>query len=150
MAYHNFLIGNNVKRVMNAVAAGTTDQNSTGVDMTGYEEVTFIAAFGALTATQITSMKAQQSDDDGSADDYTDLAGTSTGPAADADSNKMLALGIYRPKKKWVRAVVDRGTANAVIDGIIAIRSRSRLEPVAQDASMSAMKYLNNPAEGTA
>ena len=111
-----------VSRSLNAVAAGTTDQNGAGVDMQadgGYDGVTFIAAFGTLTATQVTQIKAQQSDDDGSTDDYTDLAGTLVGPLADGDSNKLLVLEIFRPTKRWVRCVVDRGTANAVIDGVV-------------------------------
>jgi len=39
-----------ISRVLNAVAAGTTDQNGTAVDMTGFDGVMFIAAFGALVA----------------------------------------------------------------------------------------------------
>ena len=47
-------------RVSNAVAAGTTDVNCTGVDTANFESVEFVAAFGTLTATQVTQLKAQQ------------------------------------------------------------------------------------------
>jgi hypothetical protein len=139
-----------ILRVMNAVAAGTTDQNSTGVNMAGWESVEFVAAFGALTATQVTSLKLQQSSDDGSADAYSDLAGTSSGALADGDGNKLIRLEIVNPEKRYVRAVVDRGTANAVIDGVIAILRRPRSLPITQDASVSKYESHVRPAEGTA
>lgn len=142
-----------VVRALNAVAAGTTVQNGTGFDMQsdgGYDGVLFILAVGTLTATQVTALKAQQSDDNGSADDYTDLAGTLTGPLADADSNKLLVLDIFRPSKRYVRPVVNRATGNAVIDGVIAIGYRNRTPPTAQGSNVAAAEAHVSPAEGTA
>ena len=141
-----------ITRVLNGVAAGTTDQNGTGLNMAGFDGVLFVALFGALTATQVTSLKGQQSDDDGSADAYGDLEGTSVGPLADGDGNKCLVLDIFRPAKQYVRPVIDRGTANAVIDGVIAIQYTARSLPVAQAAAAGvafAEKHAT-PAEGTA
>ena len=138
-----------VKRVMNAVAAGTTDQNSTEVDMQGWDGVLFIATFGALTATQVTQIKAQQDVVTGMAG-AADLAGTLVGPLADGDGNKCLALDIYRPQERFVRCVVDRGTANAVIDGVLAIQYKGRLTPTIQDATVAFAEKWSSPAEGTA
>jgi hypothetical protein len=135
---------------MNAVAAGTSDQNSSSVDMKGFYGVMFLASFGALTATQVTSIKAQQSSDDGSADDWTDILGTLVGPLADADGNKMLVLDIYRPLKRYVRLVVDRGTANAVIDGVVALQYDPDKEPVTHSTTVKAAEFHHAPAEGTA
>lgn len=135
-----------IDRVMNAVAAGTTDQTSGSVDMQGYEEVTFIAAFGALTATQVTSMRAQQSQDDSS---FADLLGTQVGPLADADGNKMLAIRLVKPAERYVRVIIDRATANAVIDGVIAIRSKPRVKPVTHSADVAFAETHVSPAEGT-
>jgi hypothetical protein len=53
-----------ITRVLNAVAAGTTNQNTSSVDMTGWDSVEFVAHLGALTATQVTKLKAQTSSDD--------------------------------------------------------------------------------------
>lgn len=138
-----------IDRVMNSVAAGTSSQNGTGVSMAAHETVTFIALLGALTATQVTELKAQQSDDDGSSDTYDDLAGTLTGPMLDADGNKILILEVNRPTKAFVRPVVIRGTANAVIDGVIAIRSHPRKHPTTQGTTVSASKTVVTPDEGT-
>lgn len=139
-----------VVRVMNAVAAGTTNQNGTGVDMQGFESVTFFALFGTLTATQVTSIKAQQSDDDGAADAYSDLAGSDSGGLADADSNKGIVLSVVRPRKRWVRPVVLRGTANAVIDGVVAVLARAHKDPTTHDSSVALSETVVSPAEGTA
>jgi hypothetical protein len=139
-----------VIRVMNAVAAGTTDQTSSAVDMTGFESVEFVAMFGALTATQVTKLKAQSSKDDGAADAYADLEGTLTASLADGDSNKCARLEIVKPRERYLKCIVDRGTANAVIDGMIAILRKAHREPVTQDASVAVNKSVVSPAEGTA
>lgn len=134
---------------MNAVAAGTTDQNSDSVDMLGFEGVRFIASFGTLTSGAVTSIKAQQSSDDGSADGWSDLEGTSVS-IADTKSNDVLVLDVYRPTKQHVRCVVDRGTANAVISGVIAEQYGAAKKPVTHDAdSVAGSETHISPAEGT-
>lgn len=146
----NLLKDIKITRVLNAVAAGTSAQNTSIVDMSGWDGVTFIAALGTLTATQVTSLKAQQGNASNLAD-AADLAGTLTGPMADGDSNKCLVLDIYRPLDRYVRGVVGRGTANAVIDGVIAIQYRGRKSPVTQDTTTIAFNEQHvSPAEGTA
>lgn len=136
-------------RVSNAVAAGATDSNGTGVDMTGYDAVRFVALLGALTATQVTGLHAQQSDDDGSADAYSDIEGSATENMGDDDDNDMLITDIIRPTKRYVRPVVDRATANAVIDGVIAELYRTREVPVTQDATVIDVAKTVAPDEGT-
>ncbi len=146
----SLLKGCKATRLVNSTAAGTTTISGTGLDMEGFEGVIFIAQFGALTATQVTSLKAQQSSDNGVTDDWSDLAGTSTGPLADGDGNKKLMLDIYRPNKHYVRPVVPRATANAVIDSVIAIQYGAKTEPTTQPTgSVSASKYVVSPTEGT-
>jgi hypothetical protein len=122
-------------RVINATAAGTTAINGTGIDMQDFDSVTFEVAMGALTATQVTGLKAQGSNDNGAGDPYADITGAATAAAADADSNKLLILEVNRPQKRWIRCVVTRGTANAVIDGGIAIQSGAKKAPVTHDAT---------------
>src|SRR5512137_837557 len=138
-----------VARVLNGVAAGTTEQSGSVVDMQGFEGVQFVALFGALTATQVTSLKVQQGTlADGS--DMPDLAGSLHTALADADGNKCLVTDVYRPQKRYVRAVVTRGTANAVIDGVIALQYSARVQPITNDSTVKATKLLISPDEGTA
>lgn len=139
-----------VTRVMNAQAAGTSVVNGSVIDMQGFDGVLFVAAVGALTATQVTSLKAQ----DGAASnlsDASDLLGSLTGPLADADGNKVLTLDVYRPLKRYIRPVLNRATANAVIDGIVAIQYCGDKMPTVQDATtIAASKIKVSPANGTA
>jgi hypothetical protein len=138
-----------VTRALNSVVAGTTSQNGSVIDMSGFEGVQFVALFGALTATQVTSLKVQQGDlSDGS--DMADLAGSLHTALADTDGNKCLVTDLFRPQKRYVRAVVTRGTANAVIDGVIAIQYSSRVEPTTNDTTVKSTKLMVSPEAGTA
>lgn len=135
-------------RVINATAAGATDVNGGTIDMAHWEGVLFVAAVGTLTATQVTAMHAQQGAlADGS--DMADLLGSSVGPLADGDGTKMLMLDVFQPRERYVRAVLDRGTANAVVDGVIAIQYGPRKIPAVQDTSVKAAKFVQSPEQGT-
>lgn len=138
-----------VDRVLAGVAAGTSDQTSAAVDSAGFDEITFMAAFGALTAGQVTSIKLQQSDDDGATDSYGDIEGTKSSLLADTDGDKMLLVTI-RPVKRYLKCIIDRGTQNAVIDGIWAFKRNARGVPVTQSADVVGWENHNYPAEGTA
>ncbi len=138
-----------VIRALNSVAAGTTPRNGSVIDMSGFEGVQFIALFGALTPNQVTSLKVQQGNlADGS--DMADLAGSLHTALTDADGNKCLVTDVYRPQKRYVRAVVTRGTANAIIDGVIALQYSTCVKPVTNDATVKAAKLLVSPDEGIA
>ena len=133
-----------VIRVINATAAGSTPINGTVIDMQNWDGVRFIAALGALTATQVTNLKAQQ----GAAangSDAADIVGAVTGNAADGDSNKVLLLDVCEPTGRYVRCVLGRATALAVVDGVTAEQYRGRTSGFAQDATVSQVKTLKAP-----
>lgn len=147
---NSLLHNTEVIRVMNAVAAGTTNQNSSGVKCDDCESVTYMALFGTLTASAVTGIKIQQSDDNGVADDWTDVEGSAVA-IPQANSNDMLLAEHVRPQKLYSRCVVTRGTANAVIDGVIAIKHGLRKKPGVHDsATVAGSLVLTAPAEGTA
>lgn len=107
-------------RSVNATAAGVTAINGTHVDMQGFDGVLFIMGVGTLSAGQVTALKAQG----GAAvndSDQADLVGAVSPNLADTDGNKMVFLDVYCPQQRYVRPVVLRATANAVIDFVIAI-----------------------------
>lgn len=133
--------------VMREVAAGSTSTTSSGVDTLGYAGVRFVAGFGTLTASQVTNLKAQHSDDNVT---YVDVAGTATANMADADSGKLLILDVYKPQKRYVRASVQRGTANAVINNVVAELYRPAFGGTTAASSVSAQEVHNSPATGTA
>jgi hypothetical protein len=79
-----------------------------------------------------------------------DLAGSAHTALADTDGNKCLVTDVFRPQKRYVRAVVTRGTANAVIDGVIALQYSSRVKPTTNDTTVKATKLLISPDEAVA
>lgn len=134
-----------VDRVSNAVAAGTTDVNSSSVNMEGYDCVAFAVAFGTITSTAVTSIQIDHSDDDSS---FGAVAGSKV-TVADTASNKIALTEVVRPEKQYVRCTVDRGTANAVIDGIFAIRTRARKAPVTQGSTVVGTTVIVGSTTGT-
>jgi hypothetical protein len=145
-----FNLARNVKitRVLNAAAAGQTVQNGAVIDMANYEGVVFIAAFGTLASGAVTGLKAQQGLQS-NLSDAADLAGTALAIADTAD-NKLLVLDVFRPAKRYVRAVVTRGTADAVIAGVVAIQYGTRVLPATQDSTVAGIETHVSPVEGTA
>lgn len=134
-----------------AVAAGTTlITPSAAIDMQGFEGVLFVVATGTITGNAVTSIKAQQSDDDGVADGYSDIEGSGV-DIADDDDNQLFWIDVYKPLKRYVKCLVSRGTQNAVVDGIVAIQYEPRAAAVTHDATtVGGGVLLVSPAEGTA
>lgn len=135
-----------VTRVSNAVAAGTTEIDCASVDMQGFESVIGVAAFGALTTGAVTAIKWQGSTDNSS---FTDLAGTALS-IADTDGNKLLVSELVKPLYRYVRLVITRGTASAVLDSATCFQYGARVLPVASGATIAASEQAFSPAAGTA
>lgn len=138
-----------IVRVMNGAAAGTTDVlTSSAIDTSGYSSVTIVAAVGTLTSGAVTTLKLQQSSDDAGADDYSDILGSSQA-WADDDDNQQIIAEVHRPGKRYIKALITRATANAVVDGIWAILYNANQTPSA-DTSTASTEVHVTPAEGTA
>ena len=146
----NLAVNLGTKRVMDAVAAGTSDQTGLSVDMAGFDGCVFIAVLGELSSNQETSMKIQQSSDDGSADAFADLLGTDSGDMEDDDDDQLIIIDINRPLERYLRPILLRATGNAVIDGIIALPYKTRKAPETKGATVFAEATFASPAEGTA
>jgi len=128
-------------------AAGTTDINGAALDMSGFEGVLIEGVMGGITPNAVTSLKAQQ----GAASnlsDGADLEGTGQ-DIADDDDNKTFYIDLYKPAERYVRLVVDRGTANAVVASATYIQYGPRTKPVTHGTNVSGELHAS-PAEGTA
>jgi hypothetical protein len=135
-------------RLSNAVAAGTTDITSTFVDTAGFEGVCFVVELGAITGGAVTSAKLIGSALADGSNPY-DLAATAQ-TIADTDDNKIVLLDLYQSRDRYVGVLVDRGTANAVVDSIYAILYDPRKLPVVQDAALVLSEVNIAPLPGTA
>ena len=139
-----------VDRISAAEAAATTDITSDAIDMQGYRGCLVMVHYGTLTTGHVTLAKMQQSDDDGVSDGYSDIANSATTALANDDDDEMDIIDIYKPGKRYLKCVVDRGTQNAVVDAITVIKYDPINVPVTQSADIHEVVSLLTPAEGTA
>jgi len=128
-------------------AAGTTDIEGVVLDMANADGVLMIVMMGAITATAVTSIKAQQGDES-DLSDAADLEGSGQ-TIADDDDNKVFVIDLAKPTKRYVRVYVDRGTANAVVAGALYQQYGLRKQPPTHGSNVSAEVHAS-PDEGTA
>lgn len=136
-------------RLSNAVAAGTSLITGTAISCKHKANLLFIFLVGTLTATAVTKCKLQASTDGGS--NYNDIEGSGVDLTPTTDDNKAIGIELINPLPTWthVRPIVSRGTANAVLDGILCESTGQRSEPVTSGVHASS-KRLITPAVGTA
>lgn len=142
----NFLKNFEMAVVEAAASAAQTALTSDIIDCSDCDGVIFLALTGDVTDTCVLGLNVEHGDAAGGGDmaDTTATA-TFTAGASDADS-KLIAVEVYKPLKRYVRAVLTRTTANAVVGGIIAIKYGARKPPVTQDATVIASDLSISPA----
>lgn len=146
----NLVANSKITRHSNAVAAGqTVITPDTAIDMAGFESVTFLVAFGEITASAVTSIEVHCSSDDGEEDAYTALAGSNV-VVTDANDNKVAAIDVIRPPERYVKCIVNRADEDAAVDAIIAIQTGAKKLPVTADATIVGNEVHQSPAEGAA
>jgi hypothetical protein len=126
---------------MVAAAAGTGDTlDGIVIDTAGFENFTFILYLGTITASAVTTAILKQ----GTLANGSDMAAI-TGASisiADTDDGKILVIEVIRPVKRYLRLSVTRATANAVINGAIAIKNNCPVVPVVQSSNVVSVTVL--------
>jgi hypothetical protein len=126
-----------IQRAGNAAAAATSTITGTTIEMAQYPDgIAFVALLGTLTSTNVTTLKVQQGDASNGSD-AADITGASAA-SVDTMSNKLLVVEVKAVTKKYVRFVITRATANAVIDGVLAVPWGVRLAPHTADTTIGA------------
>ena len=145
----NFIEDNKISIAITSAAgvAATTDINGATLDMSGYDGVMVIVTFGVITGSAVTSIKMQQ-DTDSAMGTAADLLGTGQ-TIADTDDEKVFYINLVNPVERYVRVVVDRGTANAVVASAIYIQYGAKAKPTTQGSNVSG-ESSDRVAEGTA
>jgi hypothetical protein len=135
-----------IDRVANAAAAAQTGVDTSVLDMTGYDGVLFLASLGDVSDTSVLTLTVKENTANSTSSPTpttitngtaSAVAGPFTAGASDYD-NKDIAVDVYRPTKRYVFATLTRTTANAVVNGIYAIRYRGRELPI-DNASLKAL-----------
>lgn len=128
-----------------ALAAGTTDVNSTGVDALGFGRVLFLWTFGdnADTGTFTGSIEGSANGSDG----WTAISGATSSFTAGASDTDTEMLGVecgVDPTYRYYRAVTNRGTANTVIAALHCLLARvAGYAPITQ--LTSAGQFVQTP-----
>lgn len=134
-------------RVANAAAAGQTAINSTIVDCNGFDAACAIALLNAVTGGCQLSLQLQDNTanqtggmaDTGTPATYNDSAGESSNTLLISDVLNICSAS----QKRYLRAVLSRGSQNAAVDGIVIVLYRSKVRPVTPDASVIAAALSN-------
>lgn len=146
---NEFLSANKLTRVIDRIAAGSSDETGDTIDMASFENVTFIVGFGTIVNAAVTGIRVET----GAASDMsdaTDLLGSAI-VVADDDDTSIVAIEIIKPRERYLRVVVDRATQNAEIDFGLAVQSGPRVKPVTHDSdTVLGSETHTSPAEGTA
>lgn len=142
---HNLLPNVEFVVVEAAASAAQTELTTDVIDTADCDGVVFIAHLGDVTTGSVLGLVVDDSDEDDTG--FDDLAGplAFTAGASDAD-NKLLILDVYKPERRYLRARLTRTSANAVVNGITAIKYGKREVPVTQGATVLDSALLANPA----
>jgi hypothetical protein len=133
-----------IKKAVAYTAAGTTSINGDVIDSANAESVLFIVRLG--TAAAGNSIKVQQ----GALADGSDMADLEGSLVAVGSSDEIVCAEIVKPRERYLRAVVVRGTSSTIEAGF-ALLGGLRVEPADNaDAGTIASEKLISPPEGTA
>lgn len=134
--------------VETSAVAGTSTLTTDVVDTLGFQSIAFVAMLGGVTDTSVLALTAKgNSADSVSSPTPTTYAGAATFTAGASDAaNKLMIVDIEKPRDRYVFATLARGTANAVVNGIIAILYNGEIRPTVQGSTVLVSTHTNDPA----
>lgn len=125
-----------------AATAAQTEVLTSVYDMAGWDGIVYIAYLGDVANTSVLTLTAKENSANSTSSPTPTAVtdGATSAFTADATSadDKLLVVDVVRPSKRYQFASLTRTTANAVVNGILAIRYRSRSLPVTQPATVIA------------
>jgi len=147
----NGLLENAVIERVSADNAGTATVaiETDIVDMAGFDNVTWVVLLGNVVNTAVITLSMVEDSDSAHGDDPTEtatadkLADTATADASHDD--KLIVYECLRPSKRYVRLKITPTTADAPIDGVIAIKTKARDLPVTESSDVVASKQVVSP-----
>ena len=134
----SLLKASKIDKVLIATADGTDDSLSGDIlDLQDCDSVTGIAILGDVTAAAVVTLKAYTGDEPALGDGaYETVTATVTADATSAD-DKLLALDVIKPGKRYCRFDLVRATASAVVNGVIGVRYNFRTIPTTQGTDVA-------------
>jgi len=146
----NLLKNVKIQEVMAPVAAADdTDENSDILDMQNWDGVIFIVPITDSVATGVALLTIEQNTANSDSGMAALSGATATATCTDNDdlNNTLLIVDVYRPRERYVQAVVTSATADIAYGSMIAIQYKGRKAPVTQPTSVQASTQVASPAE---
>ena len=144
---------NNIKLdwLKTVVSAGSSiDDDSAIVDTQGYDGCLFITTITDSVQNGVATMTIEQNSAN-SGSGMAALSGavaTAVSAANDDLNNKILAVDVYRPRERYLRANRTSSTANIAYGEVIAILYKGIKQPISQAAAdVAASAVVTSPAE---
>ena len=126
-------------------AAGTSDVDTSVIDMSGYDACRFTWLLADVTDGSVLEAQVFKNSASSTSSptpvEVTEDNVTHTADATDAD-DKLLVVDVIRPGDRYVFSRLKRTTQNAVVNGCICELYRARDLPVTQDSSVLAHAEL--------
>lgn len=141
----NFLSDHKIVVAKAATTAGTSDVETSIIDMAGYEGVAFLATIHTPAADNL--IKAQQNTAN-STSGMADLAGTEIATGTGTDAITVCRI-VDAPRERYVRAVIERGTETTVSEILAVLYGASSMPQSSGTATLLVEQHINT-AEGTA
>lgn len=113
-----------------------TEILSDTVDMQGFDSVMFVAITGDVSNTSVLTLTVKSNPTDSTSGGTTEKAGTATTATATSADTKLIIVDVLRPTQRYCFASFTRTTADAVVEGIIAIQYNSKAKPITQGSSV--------------
>lgn len=135
-----------IRYVGAAVAAGSSiDNNSTLIDMNGYESVAFVTTITDSVATGVAAMVIEQNsaDSDTGMTAITGTSATVTCAVNDDVNGTTLITEVFKPTQRYVQATRTSATANIAYGEVLAILRPYRV-PVDPHSTNSDTAYVAN------
>lgn len=123
-----------IQKVSNGATAGTTEVDSSIVDMSGWDGCCFIVDLATVVDASVLTLNVQENSANSTSGMATITGATATFTAS-TSSNKTLIVDVIKPSKRYVRAQFTRTAQNATVNTILCVLYRARSRPTSADAS---------------
>lgn len=119
-----------VTRVSNKVSAGTSQIDSSRVDMTGFDSVAFLIALDTSTDGALITAFAKSNAADSATNSTIEKTGTVVTDAGGAQANRDFILDLHKPTLRYAHCSLTRTVANVAVNAIYAIQYNAAKGPL--------------------
>lgn len=133
-----------IKKAVSYTSAAASNVNGDVIDTANAESALFVVRFGTAAANN--TVKVQQ----GALADGSDMADLEGSQVSVGASDEIVAVEIVKPRERYLRVVVLRGTSSTIEAGFALVGGLRLMPADNAEAGTIASEKLISPPEGTA